>query len=213
MDPAAAAPLPSRAIGLLLVLGPLVFWIGAVTPPYRQWMGVPLDEYLRIVAANPLAWRFMHACFAIGSVATACGLAGLAGTVAGRWSAQAASTLFAIATALWLGVVAHRLGATPLAATDLIRAGAIPRAYEASHASAGILFGAHAAMSYLAVAALGLALRGSALPGWVSLLAIAYGLVAVPGLATPVFQPPLMIYIVPFATGVATLSTIHRSHP
>jgi hypothetical protein len=203
------ASLPSRAIGLLLIAGPLVFWIGAVTPPYRQWMGVPLDEYLRIVAANPRAWQVMHACFAIGSALTACGIAGLASTLDTRWAASPARTLFTMASTLWLAIVAHRVATTPLAAADLARDGAVPRAYEASHAWASVLFGAHAVMSYLAIATLGLALRGSALPRWTSVLAIAFGLVAVPGLATPLFQPPLMIYVVPFATGVAILST-HR---
>src|SRR5687767_11672996 len=98
MDPAAV--LPARAIGLLLIAGPVVFWIGALTPPYRQWAGVPLDEYLRIVAASPRAWRFMHACFALGSIVTACGVAGLSSTLERRWSASSASTLFSLATAL-----------------------------------------------------------------------------------------------------------------
>jgi hypothetical protein len=200
-----AATLPPRAIGVLLIAGPIIFWVGAFTPPYRQWMGVPLDEYLGIVAANPRAWRFMHACFAIGAVVTACGIRGLASTQP-RWSASVASTLFTFATVLWLVIVAHRVTATPLAAAELARDGTIPRAYEATHAWASALFGAHAAMAYLALASLGLSLRGSTFPAWLSMLAIGFGLVALPGLLTPVFRPPLMIYIVPFAAGVATLT-------
>jgi hypothetical protein len=201
------ATIPSRAIGLLLIAGPVVFWIGALTPPYRQWMGVSLEEYLRIVGANPLAWRFMHVCFATGGVVTACGIAGVACTANTRWGAVSSSTLFAMATVLWLVIVAHRVAVTPLAAADLARDGSVPAAYQASHAWAAVLFGAYAVMSYVAIAALGVALRGSALRGWVSVLAIAFGLVALPGLLTPLFRPPLVIYIVPFATGVAILST------
>jgi hypothetical protein len=209
------APVPPRAVALLLTCGPLLFWIGAVTPPYRQWMGVPLDEYLRIVAANPRAWRFMHGCFAVGSVLTACGIGALANASSSRsWSASAASTLFALAVALWLVVVAHRVSVTPLAAGELARHGVVPRAYEASHALASTLFGAHAAMSYLAIAAVGLSLRGSALPGGVPVFAIAFGLIAIPGLATPLFQAPLTIHVVPFVIGIAICSTtLPRSAP
>ena len=35
-----------RAVGWLLIAGAVVFWAGAVTPPYRQWMGVSVEEYL-----------------------------------------------------------------------------------------------------------------------------------------------------------------------
>jgi hypothetical protein len=194
----------------MLIAGPLVFWIGAVTPPYRQWMGVPLDEYLRIVGANPRAWRFMHGCFAVGSVVTACGLTALASTVDRRWAAVPAGTLFTIATTLWLVIVGHRVAMSPLAAADVARDGLVPRAYTASHAWASTLFGAHAALAYGAIAALGIALSGSVLPRWTSILAIVFGLVAIPGLATPMFQAPLMIYVVPFAIGIATFS---RANP
>jgi hypothetical protein len=38
--------------------------------------------------------------------------------------------------------------------------------------------------------------------GWT---AIVFGVIAVPGLATPVFQPPLMVYVIPFAIGLGIL--------
>ena len=179
--------MPARAIGFLLIGGAVVFWIGALTPPYRQWMGVSLDEYLRIVAAHPRAWLSMHACFAAGSVLTCLGIVALA---------REAGTLFTLATGLWLVIVGHRLGVTPNATATESRA---------SHAWMSFLFGAHMVASYLAIAALGVALRDTALPRWVSTLAIVFGLLAIPGLATPVFQPPLMIHVVPFVVGVSIL--------
>ena len=33
-----------RATAWLLIVGAVVFWIAAVTPPYRQWMGPPVKE-------------------------------------------------------------------------------------------------------------------------------------------------------------------------
>jgi hypothetical protein len=64
-------------VGWLLLIGALVFWAGAVTPPYRQWMGVSIEEYLTIVGGNHRNWYAMHALFAAGTLITFAGLAGL----------------------------------------------------------------------------------------------------------------------------------------
>jgi hypothetical protein len=192
-----------RGAATLLVAGAVIFWIGAVTPPYRQWMGVGEDEYLQIVGANRTTWLFMHACFAAGAVTTAAGLGALASRA---WQAGAASTLFTIATILWLVNIGFRVTAAPRAAAELTRTGAVPTGYTAGAEWVGVLFGAQMIASYLAILALGLGLRETGFaPRWIANAAIGFGAIAVPGLLTPVFQPPLMVYVVPFTIGVATL--------
>src|SRR6185503_18893820 len=93
-----------KAFGWVLVLGSVLFWIGAVTPPYRQWMGVPIEEYLTIVRANARNWQVMHALFALGMVLTTVGLAGLAGHLPSaeeRGWAYPAVVLFSMSSLLW----------------------------------------------------------------------------------------------------------------
>lgn len=194
-----------RVTGVLLVVGALVFWVGAATPPYRQWMGVSTEEYLAIVGASRANWLFMHGCFALGAVLSAAGFAAIAGS-ARHALASGASAAFSIATALWLVQVGYRVSIVPRAAEELARTGIVPNGYEASSAWMSILFGAHMLVSYAAIAGLGLALRAEALvPPWIAWTAIMLGTLAIPGFATPVFQPPLMLYVAPALVGAAIL--------
>jgi hypothetical protein len=198
-----------RGVGWLLVCGAVVFWIGAVTPPYRQWMGVPLEEYLTIVGNHRPNWYVMHGLFAAGTVLTMAGLVGLGDALRASgdraWSAIAGA-LFCIAATLWLVQVGFRVTATPWAFEELARTGQVPSVYPALHRWTGILFGGFMVMAYLAIAAYGLAiLKTSAIGRWAGWTAVAFGLIAVPGLVTPVFQPPLMIFVAPFVVGIAVL--------
>jgi hypothetical protein len=195
-----------RGIGIVLVLGALVSLIGAVTPPYRQWMASSPEEFLRLVAVHP-GWTFLHAAMGIGAIVTAIGLLSLAGVLVSRgrgWLALAAGVVFAIAAALWIVEIGFRLSVVPWGARELVRTGAIPDLYPVLRDWSGIVFGAHMALSYLALSGLGVALLGtpSSIPRWAGWTAAIYGAVAVPGLLTPAFQAPIMIYLVPFLLGV-----------
>ncbi|MFZ5894843.1 MAG: hypothetical protein ACOY0T_27530 [Myxococcota bacterium] len=196
-----------RTIGWLLIAGAVVFWAGAVTPPYRQWMTASLDEYLSIVGANVFNWRVMHGLFASGTVLTLIGLSALTsrfrGTRGDTWAAIGA-TLFTLSALLWLLQVAFRVTVTSWASTELAMSGHVPGEYVALHRWMGAIFGAHMLLGYLAEAAYGFAiLNASMLPKWSAWTAICLGTLALPGLATPVFQPPLMLEVVPFALGIA----------
>jgi len=68
----------------------------------------------------------------------------------------------------------------------------------------GVLFGSDMVLGYLAAAAYGLAfLAAPGLPRWAGWTAFCVGVVAVPGMITPLFQPPLMLEVVPFVLGIA----------
>jgi hypothetical protein len=186
-----------------------VFWIGAVTPPHRQWMGVSLHEYLSIVGANGRNWQVMHGLFGAGTLLTLIGLAGLAarfqGTPGSAW-ASIGITLFAGSALLWFVQLGFRLAVTPWASAELAASGRMPSEYVALHRWMGAIFGAHMVLGYLAEAAYGSAiLSASALPRWAGWTALCFGLAAVPGMVTPVFQPPLMLHVVPFILGIAIL--------
>jgi hypothetical protein len=200
-----------RTVGWALIAGSVVFWIGAVTPPYRQWMGVSLEEYLGIVGANGRNWLMMHALFGMGALLTLIALSALTARLrdhsSGIW-AMIGLALLGVSTVLWLVQLGFRLVVTPWASAELAATGRVPGQYGALHQWMGMLFGAHMLLGYLASAAYGFAVLGApALPRWAGWTAVCFGLVAVPGLATPVFQPPLMLEVVPFVLGLAILRT------
>ena len=197
----------SPSTGWLLITGALLFWAGAVTPPYRQWMGVPINEYLNIIGGSPSNWQAIHILFALGSVITVAALGTLTGQLvsgpARTWS-TAALALIALGMALWLVHVGFRLTVTPWAASELAKTGQVPALFEVSHRWMGLLFAAFMAITYLATIGFGLALLATAgAPRWLGWLAVVFGAIAIPGLATPVFQPPLMLFVVPFCIGVS----------
>src|SRR5262245_12975236 len=66
-----------RAVAWLLIVGAAVFWVGAGTPPYKQWMGPPIEEYLTIIGTHPRNWTFINGSFAVACVLTVPALAGL----------------------------------------------------------------------------------------------------------------------------------------
>jgi hypothetical protein len=198
-----------RTTAWLLIAGAICFWVGAGTPPYRQWMGPPVKEYLSIIGAHRPNWYFIHGAFLLGCALTVAGLGGLTALLRAAgdrgWSIVALA-LFVLGTALWFVHVGHRLAVTPWAAAELARTGEVPAGYEAIKSWMGLLFGMYMVLAYLALAAYGAALLGTGLlPRWVGLTAVIFGLAAVPGLATPVFQPPLMVHVVPFIVGIAIL--------
>lgn len=199
----------SRSVGCLLLLGALAFWAGAVTPPYRQWMGVSTEEYLTIVGANGRNWRAMHVLFAVGSVLTLAGLAGLSAVLRASgdriWSTIGLAA-FSVATALWLVQVGFRVTLEPWAALELGRSGQVPSIYPALRQWMGALFAAFMILGYLALSAYGAAILATqAVARWAGWVALIFGLVAVPGMASVVFQPPLMLFVVPFVLAIAVL--------
>jgi hypothetical protein len=196
-------------LGWLLVGGAVVFWIGAVTPPYRQWMGVPVEEYLTIVENHRPNWYAIHGLFAVGTVLTMLGLAGLGGVLrsagAPLWWSMA-GTLFSIAATLWLVHLGYRLSVTPWAASEFAQSGRVPAVYLAINQWMGILFGAFMVLGYLALGGYGVALlKVNTIARWAGWTALSFGVLGVPGLVTPVFRPPLMIFVAPFVIGIAIL--------
>jgi hypothetical protein len=151
----------------------------------------------------------MHGLFAVGTVLTMAGLVGLGDALRASgdraWSAIGAA-LFCTASTLWLVQVGFRVAVTPWAFDELAKMGQIPSVYPALHRWTGILFGAFMVMAYLAIAAYGAAiLKTPGIGRWAGWTALGFGLIGVPGLATPVFQPPLMIFVAPFVVGIAVL--------
>src|SRR5262245_19060329 len=99
-----------RAVAWVLIVGAVVFWVGAGTPPYKQWMGPPIEEYLTIIRTHPRNWTFINGSFAVACVLTVPALAGLTAMLRSAgdrgWSVMAFA-VFAVGAALWLVHLGH----------------------------------------------------------------------------------------------------------
>lgn len=201
-----------KVAGVLLVVGWLAFWAGAFTPPYRWWFGIPVREFLELVAAHRGVWLFIAAAFAIGVLATAAGLVVLSGLL--RPAAPVATDLgraaFLFGSVLWLSSLAFRATGTISAATDTLATGAVPAWFEPMRSWSGALFAIYMVLAYLAIAAFGRALRAAELaPAWLARAFVSFGLAGAVGflIRIPVFNPPLMIHL-PF--GVLGIILLRR---
>ncbi len=167
-----------HAAGWLLIAGGMLAIVGAFWPPYAQWSS-PLEPSLRIIHAHPIGWRCIHAGFASGTVVSTLGLALLAYALRGRTGgghALLVAVLWSTGAVFWIANIAIRLGVTPWAAAELVRAGSLPGGYAAWRAFERLLFAAFAVLAYASVAGLGwTVLRGALAPAWTGWLLVAWG--------------------------------------
>jgi hypothetical protein len=202
--------------GGLLVAGWVIFWAGAFTPPYRQWMAPP-KEYLEIVAGHRRAWLWTNGCFIVGVVATVAGFAVLA-DILERHGSRALSQLgfvaIVVGAVLWLVALAFRVSTTVSAAAETVKSSTPPIFFQPLNEWVGALFSIYMVLAYLSIAAYGGALvRTEFLPLWLGWASVAFGLVAAAGFVarvfkvprTRVFEPPLMVHLMPGLMGVFLL--------
>ena len=105
---------------VLLVAGPVVGALGLARPALFSVWTAPRDEHLALVRAHRRDWSLANAGFTFATVATAAGLAVLAGAVNANDGPGAvlvaAAVVYAIAGTLWCVVVAIRDRTTPVLA-------------------------------------------------------------------------------------------------
>jgi hypothetical protein len=200
-----------RIAAILLIAGWVMFWAGAFTPPYRWWMGIPVKEYLELIAAHKWTWIWIAGSFAVGVLLTLAGLIVL-GTVlqAGGerfWTALGQSA-FLFGSLLWLASIAFRATATVSAAEETAATGLVPSWFEPMRMWSTAMFAVYMVLAYLAIAAYGKALFAvEVAPAWVAWMHVVFGLAGAVGFIVrfPLFDPPLMIHLVPGILGVVLL--------
>jgi hypothetical protein len=215
-----AADAPAlKASAVLLVGGWLTFWAGAFTPPYRWWFGIPVREFLEMVAANTAAWLFIAAAFAVGVLLTLAGLVLLGGVLraaGARGATDLGQAAFLFGGALWLASLAFRATATVSAAKETVASGAVPAWFEPLRAWSGALFAIYMVLAYLAIAAYGRALlRTRLVPRWLARAHLIFGLAGALGflVRVPVFAPPLMIHLPLGVLGLVLLRARFAGRP
>jgi hypothetical protein len=207
-----------RAAALLLIGGWITFWAGAVNPAaWRFFTTASLQEFLQIVATHEIAWLWIAGSFALGVLLTLTGLIVLGITLrAARdrvWS-ELGQAAFLFGSILWLASISFRVTATISAARATAASGVVPPWFEAMRAWSDALFAVYMILAYLAIAAYGKALLETRLtPHWVAKAHIIFGLLGTGGFIArvPLFNPPLMIHLLPGILGVVLL--VHLRSP
>lgn len=206
-----------RAAAILLVCGWATFWAGAVNPAaWRFFTSASSKEFLEIVAAHQVAWLWIAGTFALGVFLTLMGLIVLGTSLRAAgdrvWS-EIGQALFLLGSILWLASIAFRATATISTAKDTASSGVMPPWFEPMRAWSGALFAIYMVLAYLAIAAYGKALLATSLaPRWIATAHLIFGLLGAVGFVAriPMFNPPLMIHLLPGILGVVLLVYLGR---
>ncbi len=183
---------PARLAAGLMIVGAVIFWVGATTFP-----GMSLEK----IVANRAAHLWTSSTFLLAAFITLAGLAllTLALREAGdRFLSVLGLLAFTFGAVFWTIHLAFRLTVMLAAAQELSRTAVPPPWFQPWTDWAGLLFGIYSVLAYLALVAYGGALlKTGLLARWVGWTCVVFGL-----LAAPFFGPPLVIHIAPWFVGI-----------
>lgn len=178
-------PFVARLAAGILIVGAVIFWVGARTFP-----GTALDE----VSSNLGGHLWTAGNFAIATLVTlpGLGLLTLALVRAGdRVLSRMALATFLFGSVFWILHLAFRLTVMRAVAEQIALTAAPPPWYGPWNEWAGVLFGIFSVLAYISIVLYGAALLRTGLtPRWVGGLCIVIGL-----LRAPFFGPPLFIHV------------------
>lgn len=199
----------AQMAGWLLVIGSLLFGIGAGDPYLVRAWTAPQETFLTIVARHPVAWRATHVLFIGGTVLTVAGLAVLPTLLPDGWPralALAGAVAFEIAAVLWTVSLVYRLVVTPSTARIFTETRLLDPSVILLDRLNGGLFKAFIIIALAALAAVGVATTtGGPIPA-----PLGWGSAALSGLLIGALMltgdmPPLTVYLAPLAFGIALL--------
>jgi hypothetical protein len=206
-----------KASSILLIGGWIIFWAGAMTPPWDWWYPTTSAEYLMLIDAHRWIWLWIAASFGIGVLLTLAGLIVLGSILRDRgdrlWI-ELGQAAFMFGGVLWMTTIVFRATATISAAEEAASTGTVPGWFEPAFMWSNALFAVYMVLAYLAIAAYGRALLRTALVApWLGKTHVAFGLAGAIGFVVriPVFDPPLMIHLVPGILGVVLLAGMRRA--
>jgi hypothetical protein len=198
------------AVGWSLVVGSVLFGIGAGNPYLMRAWTAPQPEFLRIVSSRPGAWRLTSLSFIAATVLVAAGFAAVPGLLAddgARALATEGAVAFGIAAVLWTVALLHRLAVAAPAARTFVETGRIDPAGEPLDRLMGACFKAFIIVGLAGVGAVGIALAiGGLVPALVGWGAAALSVLLVLGLLASGDMPPFTVYIAPLVFGIAILA-------
>ena len=200
-----------RAAGALLVLGAVVFWIGAFMPLFDStgqivWL-LPLSEQLAVIGALTDLWQWAHTLFAVGAVITLLGIVALGPALEdtrGRLLARLVATIYLLSAVCWLVLVAFRSQVGVWASQEVVRTGVMPAFYEGLSSGLQALFMTYTVLAIVALALIGAALVQARFPAvWIGWFTIVYSLAELAMLVVTRDLAPLFNFVPPFVLGVS----------
>ena len=205
-------PILWRWSSILLFAGGLIFWIGAFTPPYKQWTTSDTKEYLSIIQSHRINWYVIHGCFLAGIIITLFGVQLFSQTLlsakVNRIFPQLAAASFYIGTPLWILNIAFRMTVTFWAANIFATTNQLPDSFQSWMNLTNFIFAIYMVLAYFGIGCLGISLREATMAtNWLSWFFIIFGFGGIIGYAVqlPVFAPPLMVHLPFIILGGMTL--------
>lgn len=202
-----------RLTGTTLILGAVLFLIGAVMPltdaKGNFIYSLPPQQWLRVIFDHPLLWQGANMLFISGVVVTILGLVMLTSLLrdAGdRAFSMLGLIAFVFGAVLWVLIVVFRLSIDPRAAQEMARTAVLPDFYVPLILWIHTLGVIYTVLAFLALGAYGGAVLSTrALPQWMGWFALVYSLAGLGLFAYTHDVPPLLHYLLPIVIGILLL--------
>lgn len=199
--------------GRLLLLGSILFIVGAANPALGAVWSAPMGTQLRLIHDAATAWTVTNVLFLVATVLTATGLWFVPERVGnpGLTPARAAAVVYLVAATVWLASLVFRLTVTPPAASAFVAAGSIDPTYVTLNLWAVGLFGAFTYLAGGSLVAIGVAvIIGRSLASYAGWFAIAIGIAIAAGYAIVGDMPPFVAYLPTGLLGVVLMRRRER---
>ena len=197
--------------GYLLLIGGIIFWIGACTPPYKWWMTRDIREYLSLIYENKTTWYFIAVTFLFGMILTVMGMM-LFSILLQRQGAtfipQIGYAAFTFGSIFWILNIAFRATVTVWAATQLKENNLLEPSFKSWMDWTNLIFAIYMVLAYFGIGCMGLALKDmSLLPVWTAWVCMLFGFggSVLYICRVPFFDPPLMVHTPLIITGLMIL--------
>lgn len=197
---------------ILLLGGGILFWIGAFTPPYKQWSTADIKEYLTIIHDHKINWYVIHGFFMAGVIITVFGIYLLSQVLLsdGKNHVLPIISLAAISlgSVFWLLNIAFRLTVTFWAADSLTVSGTVHTTFQTWMDWSNLIFAIYMVLAYLAIGCIGIVIKDITwIPAWTGWFCLIFGFAGAIGylIRFVFFEPPLMIHLPFIILGIMIL--------
>jgi hypothetical protein len=199
-----------RLTGLVLIAGTVIFWSGAFYVPLgRAYIARTLEEHLRVIADNRLGWLVSSGLMAGGGLLSTLALVALGAHLyqsGAGLKVTAGVALWILSSALWLAAISFRVTVTAWSAGQFGATSQVPAFFPALHRWNNLVIVLYMILAYAATALYGLGtLHTDVFSKKVAWFTLIFGLLGT--LLRPVgvilFEPPLMVELVPLVLGIA----------
>jgi len=203
-----------RWSGILLAAGGIIFWIGALTPPYKWWMTKDVKEYLTLIHDHRIAWYFIAATFVVGVILSVFGMQLFSLTLQRSGQGilpQVGFTAFAFGSIFWIMNLAFRATVTVWAANQLYETHHLEPSFETWMKWTNLLFAIYMVLAYFGIGCMGYSIyQLTILPVWLAWLCMIFGFGGsiLYLCRLPFFDPPLMVHTPLIITGIYILLKI-----